>query len=263
MSALGVAAPVRTGHNITMGRKAKQLERPNRIFELRTALGMSQEALAEAANTTSSQIAKLEKGDRRLTVEWMYRLAPPLNVAPSDLLPPEPERAPVEDLVLTLDDGSHLAKAEVEPADIEIPALSDFQRNLPVLGTAGGATIRQVDGFRMEHEVVDYVRRPPALAKRMNAYAIFVMGDSMSPVHNPGDLRFIDPEQRPAIGDSVIVQTKHHDSDPGQAYIKILKRRTPNVIVLQQFNPSAILEIPAQYVVSIHRVMTMNDLFGI
>ena len=246
-----------------MGRKAKQLERPNRIFELRDRLGMSQEALAEAANTTSSQISKLEKGERRLTVEWMYRLAPALNVAPSDLMLPGEEEPPPPDPILSVVEAATMPASTIEPADIEIPATSSFVRNLPVLGTAGGAVIRKVDGFRMEHEVVDYVRRPPALAKQMSAYAIFVVGESMVPLHSPGDLRFVDPEQRPSIGDSVIVQTKHFDGDPGQGYIKILKRRTPSAIVLQQLNPSAILEIPMQYVVSVHRVLTMNDLFGV
>lgn len=213
----------------------------------------------------------------RLTSDWMFRLAPVLGVEPTDLLPgstnPPGRLGPLktDDLPSGFDIEpiaeeriEPLApKGTVEPADIEIPATSRFSRNLPVLGTASGSIIRQVDGFRMEHEVVDYVRRPPALAKQMNAYAIFVVGESMSPMHNPGELRFVDPEQRPSIGDSVIVQTKHYDGDPGQGYIKILKRRTPSAIVLQQLNPQAVLEIPAQFIVSVHKVLTMNDLFGI
>lgn len=213
----------------------------------------------------------------RLTSDWMFRLAPVLGVEPTELLPGstsqpgrfgplKPDDLPTGfDSVPSVDEVTSvsLPKGTVEPADVEIPATSRFSRNLPVLGTASGSIIRQVDGFRMEHEVVDYVRRPPALAKQMNAYAIFVVGESMSPMHNPGELRFVDPEQRPSIGDSVIVQTRHFDGDPGQGYIKILKRRTPTAIVLQQLNPLAILEIPMQFVVSVHKVLTMNDLFGI
>ena len=104
-----------------MGRKAKQLERPNRIFELRDRLGMSQEALAEAANTTSSQISKLEKGERRLTVEWMYRLAPALNVAPSDLMLPGEEEPPPPDPILSVVEAATMPASTIEPADIEIP----------------------------------------------------------------------------------------------------------------------------------------------
>ncbi|NMN56890.1 phage repressor protein C with HTH and peptisase S24 domain [Xanthobacter sp. SG618] len=223
---------------------------------------MSLEDVAEAVGSTSSTISKLERGRLRLTSDWMFRLAPVLGAAPSELLPQAQNEVVTEQLI-ALDASSLLPKATVEPADVEIPATSRFSRDLPVLGTAGGAVIRQVDGFRMEHEVVDYVRRPPALAKQMNAYAIFVVGESMAPMHNPGDLRFVDPEQRPSIGDSVVVQTKHYNGDPGQGYIKLLKRRTPTNIVLQQLNPAAILEIPTQYVVSVHKVLTMNDLFGV
>ena len=52
------------------------------------------EALAQLANTTASQINKLEKGDRRLTDEWMRRLAAALNCRAAELMselggPPE------------------------------------------------------------------------------------------------------------------------------------------------------------------------------
>lgn len=59
----------------------------NRIKELRLAQGWSMEALAQAANTTKSQISKLEKGERRLSQEWMERLALALGCAPADFLP--------------------------------------------------------------------------------------------------------------------------------------------------------------------------------
>lgn len=63
------------------------MEWPNRIREVREARGLSLEKLAKAVNTTKAQISRLEHGDRRLTVEWMLRLAKPLGVEPSALLP--------------------------------------------------------------------------------------------------------------------------------------------------------------------------------
>src|SRR6185503_19640172 len=58
----------------------------NRIKELREAQGLSQQDLAEAAGTSNQQIGRLEKSTRRLTVEWMERLAPPLHVEPAELM---------------------------------------------------------------------------------------------------------------------------------------------------------------------------------
>lgn len=62
------------------------LDMKNRIKELREAQGLSQQELAEAAGTSNQQIGRLEKSTRRLTVDWMERLAPPLQVAPQELM---------------------------------------------------------------------------------------------------------------------------------------------------------------------------------
>lgn len=59
----------------------------NRIGVLRRERGLSLADLAKAAGTTKAQIQKLERGDRRLSLEWMERLAGALQVKASDLLP--------------------------------------------------------------------------------------------------------------------------------------------------------------------------------
>jgi transcriptional regulator with XRE-family HTH domain len=59
----------------------------NRIGVLRRERGLSLADLAKAAGTTKAQIQKLERGDRRLSLEWMERLAAALQVKASDLLP--------------------------------------------------------------------------------------------------------------------------------------------------------------------------------
>jgi transcriptional regulator with XRE-family HTH domain len=59
----------------------------NRIKKFRTNKNLTMQALAEKTGTTASQINKLEKGERRLTADWMYRLAEALDIAPSDLFP--------------------------------------------------------------------------------------------------------------------------------------------------------------------------------
>ena len=59
----------------------------NRISILRREKGVSLTALAKAAGTTKAQIQKLERGDRRLSLDWMERIAQAMNVKISDLLP--------------------------------------------------------------------------------------------------------------------------------------------------------------------------------
>ena len=59
----------------------------NRISILRRQKGVSLTALAKAAGTTKAQIQKLERGDRRLSLDWMDRIAQAMNVKISELLP--------------------------------------------------------------------------------------------------------------------------------------------------------------------------------
>jgi len=153
--------------------------------------------------------------------------------------------------------------SNVEFADVDLLPRAAFVRDVPVYGTAMGSIVKRVEGFQMEPEIVDHVRRPPALNGVKGAYSLIVTGQSMFPLHKDRDLCFVNPHQRPMIDDSVIVFTKHHENDPGQAYIKILKKRTLSSVVVEQLNPPAILEIPLKYVVSVHRVLTMSDLFSI
>jgi transcriptional regulator with XRE-family HTH domain len=72
-------------------RKMGQNQRMNRVREWRHRRELSIEELARRSRTTPSQISKLERGQRRLTVEWLGRLAKALGCRSEDLLPPEPQ----------------------------------------------------------------------------------------------------------------------------------------------------------------------------
>ncbi|MCW5698770.1 MAG: helix-turn-helix transcriptional regulator [Rhodospirillales bacterium] len=65
----------------------------NRIRELREGRGWTMEELAVrvAPPTTASQISKLEKGRRKLTYEWMQKLALTLGCYPQDLVDQDTE----------------------------------------------------------------------------------------------------------------------------------------------------------------------------
>lgn len=153
---------------------------------------------------------------------------------------------------------------EVELAPtISAPQPLQMAKDVPIMGTAMGSVFENVEGFAFEGGPIDYARRPPALATIKGLYAIYVVNDSMWPMHQAGEIRFVNPHRPPQLGGTVIVQTRKHEEDPGQAYIKILRRRTATKIVLEQLNPAATIEIPMEYVRSIHHVYTMNELFGV
>lgn len=58
----------------------------NRLRTLRLRAKLSQTELAERMGTTRSQYVKLERGDRRLTEEWIRRAADALGVSPGALI---------------------------------------------------------------------------------------------------------------------------------------------------------------------------------
>ncbi|MDH5556962.1 MAG: helix-turn-helix domain-containing protein [Alphaproteobacteria bacterium] len=65
------------------------------LREMRRRKGLSMEALARLTDTTASQINKLEKRQRRLTDDWLRKLARALACNPNDLIddfiPAQPE----------------------------------------------------------------------------------------------------------------------------------------------------------------------------
>lgn len=68
----------------------------NRIAEARKQRGLTQTQLAEALGTGRSQIVKLERGERRLTVDWARRIATALGVEVSALIDGEmPSEVPM------------------------------------------------------------------------------------------------------------------------------------------------------------------------
>lgn len=58
----------------------------NRIKEVRKSRGLTLQSLADMIGTDKSQINRLERGERRLTTEWLERLAGALGCTPADLL---------------------------------------------------------------------------------------------------------------------------------------------------------------------------------
>jgi len=65
----------------------------NQIRHWREKRGLSRRELAEKANSSEPQIVKLERGERRLSQEWMVRLANALECSPADLIAQRGEAA--------------------------------------------------------------------------------------------------------------------------------------------------------------------------
>lgn len=149
----------------------------------------------------------------------------------------------------------------------------DEVRDVPLLGTAMGADFEIREGDTVEfaeitdidlEDVVDTLRRPPALRGRSEVYALNVVGSSMSPRYDPGDPVYIDPKATPRIGDDVVVYLLRPD-DQGEArvvsvLIKRLVRITARLVELQQFNPGVSFIVPREEVRYVQRVIPWREL---
>ena len=62
----------------------------NHLRAWRLYRDLTQDQLAALAGTSKPQISRLERSDRRLTTDWLQRLATPLKCSPAELLGPPP-----------------------------------------------------------------------------------------------------------------------------------------------------------------------------
>jgi phage repressor protein C with HTH and peptisase S24 domain len=150
---------------------------------------------------------------------------------------------------------------EVRPAFTTLPERGSMPNDVPVLGTAAGSHLR--GAFQLSADPVDYVRRPPALSGAKDIYALFVEGTSMEPQYNPGDLVYIHPHKPPRFGDAVIIQCSNGADGEMEATIGILAKRTAEAITIRKHNPAAEIQIKRSTILEVHKVLTLNELFGI
>jgi transcriptional regulator with XRE-family HTH domain len=70
-------------------------EAPTYLKDWRIVKGLTQAELARRVGTVKSEISRLERGSRRMTLHWMKTLAPALGISVDDLiaLPPTGSRA--------------------------------------------------------------------------------------------------------------------------------------------------------------------------
>ncbi len=185
----------------------------NRIRDLRTQRDLSQEGLADLVGTTKAQISKLEKGQRRLTDDWMRRLAPALGVAPADLMLERGDRPTV-----------------------------------PLVGYVGaGAEVQMFDGDQGGDRLDDVEAPPDADA---HTVAVVVRGPSMDPVFRDRDLiyyRNVRGQPGDLIGRECVVGLAD-----GHVYVKILQRgNTAGLFNLFSYNAPLISDVVVEWAVKV------------
>jgi phage repressor protein C with HTH and peptisase S24 domain len=127
---------------------------------------------------------------------------------------------------------------------------------IPVYGHAVGGK----DGeFILNGNQVTEVLAPASLSTVADAYAVYVVGDSMEPRYFAGETVFINPRLPVSRGTFVVAQIAGGDDNVPHAYVKRFVSQDAKRLRLEQFNTRKFLDFPASKVVSVHRIILSGD----
>lgn len=208
-------------------------------------------------NTSPQQLERLEKGQRKLSQEWMNRAAAAFGIDVADIIRP---------------DAATIPESNASPFRMEGAPDRRLHQDLPIFGTALGAP-RVIEGEAIEQtmlnqgDLIGYAKRPTILDGRADAYGLYVVGSSMSPVYPEGSMLLVETKKPPRVGDDVVVylRPEGEDDDGSRSravLVKRLVRRSASYIELEQFHPAMTFRIPAEKILRIDRVMTLGDLLS-
>jgi len=142
------------------------------------------------------------------------------------------------------DKGSVPSSGQLPHSVLQPPLSTPVARDIPVLGTAQCGE----DGVWQLHadNVIDYAERPPRLAAARNVFAVYVVGDSMEPWADAGQIIYVNRDRPIAPRDFVLAEVMgEKPGDPPKCFVKRLVRRTNGHIELEQFNPRKTITLPA------------------
>jgi SOS-response transcriptional repressor LexA len=182
----------------------------------RSDLDLKNLSLAIGRNHAYLQQYLMRGSPRELPESARHGLAPLLGVSPDDLRSSSPPGGRLE--------GDVRGAGPLRGAD---------RADLPVYASAeggGGAII-------ITSEPIDYVRRPEPLLSVRDGYGCYVIGDSMSPAYEQGDLLLVHPGRPVRPGDDCVFVRDQGDGTQ-QALVKRLLRSTTEKWRVRQFNPA-------------------------
>jgi phage repressor protein C with HTH and peptisase S24 domain/DNA-binding XRE family transcriptional regulator len=213
----------------------------DRLREARKSRKFSQAVVGDWFGITTQAVSQWEKGDSVPEMDKIARLAEGLGVTVAWLLEEVPGSLP--------------------PAP---PPISNAQMGAPVALDAtiklyGQASAGRDGEFPLNGQTAATIPAPPGLRGIHDAYAVYVVGDSMEPRYFSGEIVYVNPLQPARRGNFVVAQIATGEGESPLAYVKRLVAREARTLRLEQFNPKKTLEFPASKVVSVHRIVMGGD----
>jgi transcriptional regulator with XRE-family HTH domain len=217
-------------------------------------VGASQADLARHLRLAPSAVSRMLKGERQMKLLEAVQVADFLGVSQEEVLrhagtavdppprtePPRRGRPPRPALI------GRTTRA-VRPAT---PPLARGDA-IPIRSAARGGGEQEMflgDG------PIGYTPRPTNLSGVRDAYAIYMIGDSMEPRYEQGWLLHVNPFKPPTRGRDIVLY-KTNDA----VLIKQFVRWDSETLVLRQLNPPIELRIPREEVRDCHLVVGVDQ----
>lgn len=154
----------------------------NRINEIRKAKSLTLDDVAARAGTTPQQVSRLEKGERRLTAEWMERISAALGVGKFELL--LDDKPPPDDLPGKPARGLTPTRSARQIVEYDVSPQGGYGHEMPSFFNGSHKMLAE---WSMPQNILDAVAMP---GHRLAI--VQVSGDSMEPDYRPGERVMVD-----------------------------------------------------------------------
>lgn len=219
----------------------EEIARGTRIRIARKAKGLTHKEVADYLGITESAISQWEAGRTFPSPNQITKLATYLQVSAQSIL------------------TGVAAISDATPAADNLTDLPGYPSDVPVYGVE---RIGLDGAFLVGSTIVEHVKRLPGIAKLADVYAINIVSDKMAPWAREGDIVYVSPSRPPAVNSMVVVNSKDPETGESLTLIKEYLGRSGSGFKLRQYNPDKTFVIPADRIVSMHRVLTLRELIG-
>lgn len=245
-----------------------------RLSQRRRALGLSQAEVGRYCGVSQSAIQQIEDGKTRrpryihelaeilqTTREWLVNGGDAVEIESKKdkKLGIDNRRATEQNSDLNdIAHPDHLI-GEARIADVTPVGMGESRSKIKVFGLGQGGS--SGDFLTIGRDAVTFVDRPATLTNAPNVFGFYMVGDTMSPAIDNGDLRFVDPARPPSAGDYVLIREIDESGENAVAHVKRLVRRTGSEIVAEQISPPQEVKFSAAKVV-VQRIIPWNEIHG-
>lgn len=216
---------------------------------------MTQGDVAAHLGVSRAAVGQWEAGDNRPSTANLLKLCGYLEIDMVSAL-----EGTVQNVMFTSEQAAameHDVRGKRRPSPHGLVFDADEQIHI-VRSSAGGSA-----DFVLHEEWVGWVPRPLGIAKALGARALYMVGTTMVPRYDEGDILLLSVARPPSLNDYVMVRMNGSEiAGQSDCYVRQLVSRSAGRITLRQLNPLKTITVDLKNIKSIERVYPWNEIIG-